>query len=137
MHTALTVRSFTPPPVTALSDEARIQLRAARMWVMLARHHRNPKPVLAGLLGEGTAAFCTLMEQLVTSWPDSFTTFPPCAAAVSPDEATLLGLLDRAATDDAAGAMRLLQGLLPGVTSERLWTLAVGATSWPHDRTWR
>jgi hypothetical protein len=60
MQSTLTVRSFTPPPVATLSEEARVQLRAARMWVILARHHRNPKPVLASLLGNTTAAFCTL-----------------------------------------------------------------------------
>lgn len=128
MHSALTVRSFTPPPVAALADEARIQLKAARMWVMLARHHRNPKPVLGSLLGGATAAFCTLMEQLVTAWPDAFTCLPPCASAVSPDEATLLDLLALAGKGQREEADALLQDLLPPSDRARLWAAAIRAT---------
>jgi hypothetical protein len=128
MHSALTVRSFTPPPVAALAEEARIQLKAARMWVMLARHHRNPKPVLASLLGDTTAAFCTLMEQLVTAWPDAFTTYPPCASGVSPDEAGLLDLLACATEGQREAADRLLSDLLPPSDRARLWSAAIRAT---------
>lgn len=128
MHTALTVHSFTPPPVAALSNDARIQLRAARMWVMLARHHRNPKPVLANLLGSTTAAFCTVMEQLVTAWPDAFTAYPPCALAVSPDEATLLDLLALASEGQHDEADALLHDLLPPSDRARLWAAAIRAT---------
>jgi len=128
MQSTLTVRSFTPPPVAALSEEARVQLRAARMWVMLARHHRNPKPVLASLLGNTTAAFCTLMEQLVTAWPDAFTTYPPCASGVSPDEATLLDLLTLAGEGQREEADALLQDLLPPSDRARLWSAAIRAT---------
>ena len=53
MRTALTAHSFLAPPVSALPEEARLRLKAARMWVMLARHQRNPKPVLTALLGLG------------------------------------------------------------------------------------
>lgn len=128
MHSALTVRSFTPPPVAALAEEARIQLKAARMWVMLARHHRNPKPVLGSLLGHTTAAFCTLMEQLVTAWPDAFTTYPPCASAVSPDEAGLLELLALASEGQREQADALLEDLLPPSDRARLWAAAIRAT---------
>lgn len=128
MHSALTVHSFTPPPVSALSEEARIHLKSARMWVMLARHHRNPKPVLGSLLGGTTAAFCTLMEQLVTAWPDAFTCLPPCAASVSPDEASLLDLLTLASEGLRADADALLQDLLPPSDRARLWAAAIRAT---------
>ena len=120
MSSALTARSFTPAPVAALDEEARIHLKAARMWVMLARHHRNPKPVLASLLGGTTAAFCLLMEQLVTAWPDAFTTFPPCASAVSPDEAALLDLLHVARSETPGEVERLLEDLLPAADRRRL-----------------
>lgn len=128
MRTALTPRSFTPPPVAALSDEARIHLRAARMWVMLARHHRNPKPVLGSLLGGTAAAFCTLMEQLVTAWPDAFSTYPPSASGVSPDEASLLDLLALASEGQQGDADALLQDLLPPSDRARLWEAAIRAT---------
>ncbi len=127
MPAALTVRSFTPPPVAALSEESRIQLKAARMWVMLARHHRNPRPVLAGLLGGTTAAFCLLMEQLVSAWPDAFTSYPPCASSVSPDEAGLLDLLALASEGQREAANRLLSDLLPPSDRARLWAAAVRA----------
>jgi hypothetical protein len=131
MPSTLSVRSFTPPPVAALGDEARIHLKAARMWVMLARHHRNPKPVLASLLGTTTAAFCMLMEQLVTAWPDAFTAYPPCASAVSPDEAALLGLLEAARDETAEEADRLLADLLPPGDRHRLWAGAVRCAARP------
>ena len=121
MRHTLTALNFTPPPVSALPEEARLRLKAVRMWVMLARHQRNPKPVLAALLNDGTAAFCTLMEVVVTAWPDSFTAFPPCAAQVSPDEATLLDLLAEAADGDETAAHLLLSELLPVTDRSRLW----------------
>ncbi len=132
MHSALTVLSFTPPPVAALAEEARIQLKAARMWVMLARHHRNPKPVLASLLGGTTAAFCTLMEALVTAWPEAFTAYPPCACAVSPDEATLLDLLTQASEGQRDEADALLKDMLPPSDRQRLWAAAIRATPLGH-----
>jgi hypothetical protein len=98
------------------------------MWVMLARHHRNPKPVLGSLLGGTTAAFCTLMEQLVTAWPDAFTSYPPCASVVSPDEASLLDLLALASEGQRDQADALLKDLLPPSDRARLWTAAVRAT---------
>ena len=127
MRPDITIRSFTPPPVTNLPEDARIQLKAARMWVMLARHQRNPKPVLTALLGSTTAAFCTLMEDVVTAWPDAFTTFPPCASQLAPDEATFLDLLAHAADGDEAGAHGLLQDLLPATDRIRLWQAAMRA----------
>jgi len=125
---ALTVRSFTPPPFAALAGEARMQLRAARMWVMLARHHRNPRPVLGSLLGATTAPFCALLEQLVTAWPDPFTAYPPCASAVSPDEATLVDLLALACEGRREEADALLRDLLPQSDRARIWAAAVRAT---------
>ncbi len=133
MRTALTPHSFTPPPVLALAEESRIQLKAARMWVMLARHHRNPRPVLASLLGGGTAAFCAFMDRLVTAWPDPFTAYPPCACALSPDEHSLVRLLTLAGAGDEAGADRLLEDLLPSAERTRLWqaaSRAVGEGIW-------
>jgi hypothetical protein len=128
MPSALTVRSFAPPPVAALPEEARIQLKAARMWVMLARHHRNPRPVIASLLGAATPAFCTLMEQLVTAWPDAFTTFPPCASQLAPDESSLIDLLALASEGQREAADSLLQDLLPPSDRARLWAAAIRAT---------
>ncbi|MGL6043312.1 MAG: hypothetical protein ACRC1J_05260, partial [Sandaracinobacteroides sp.] len=114
---AITPFAFSPPPVAALEDGARILLKAARLWVMLARHNRNPRPVLQSLLGSGTAAFCALMDHVVTAWPDPFTCHPPCACALLPDEHCLLALLAFAEAGNEAGADALLEDLLPA--SER------------------
>jgi hypothetical protein len=127
MRAVLTAHSFLAPPVSALPEEARLRLKAARMWVMLARHQRNPKPVLSALLNDCTAPFCTLMEAVVTAWPDAFIAYPPCAAQVSPDEATLLDLLAEAADGDEAAAQRLLEDLLPVTDRTRLWQAATRA----------
>jgi hypothetical protein len=124
MHHSLTVRSFTPLPLCALPGEARVRLKAARMWVMLARHQRSARLPLAALLGGSAAAFAQLMEQMVAAWPDPFTTYPPCSVAISPDEATLLSLLDCAGRGDSAAADSLLADLLPATERQRLFAQA-------------
>jgi hypothetical protein len=125
MHCRLTVNSFMPPPVAALSAEARCLLRAARMWVILTRHKRNAEPVIASLLGGATPAFMNLMAQLVTAWPDPFTTYPPCATAVSPDEAALLDLVASAGKQREPDACEsLLRDLLPRAERAGLWVAA-------------
>ncbi|MCG2842807.1 hypothetical protein L6Q21_17660 [Sandaracinobacter sp. RS1-74] len=131
MRAGLTTLNFMAPPVSALPEEARLRLKAARMWIMLARHQRNPRPVLISLLAGHTGAFCTLMETVVTAWPDAFTAYPPCAAQVSPDEATLLDLLAEAADGDEAAAQRLLEEMLPVTDRGRLWQAAVRAVPAP------
>jgi hypothetical protein len=129
MPKALTPFAFQPPPAAVFGDEARMLLKAARMWVILARQHRNPRPIIENLLGGGQAAFCTLMDQLVTVWPDPFTTYPPCACALSPDEHSLIRLLSLAGAGDEAGADRLLEDLLPGAERTRLWQAASRAVA--------
>lgn len=129
MHHALTVRSFTPLPLCALPGESRVRLKAARMWVMLARARRSPRAVLAALLGGAAAPFALLMDSLVAAWPDPFTCLPPCAVSVSPDEAALLALLEFAERGDDAAADRLLADLLPPGERKRLWGQAVRAAS--------
>jgi hypothetical protein len=91
-----TVFAYMPPATPVLAPEDRILLKAARLWVMIARGNRSPRPALAALLGPAAASFHLLMEQLVAAWPDPFTTFPPCATAVSPDEHSLLTLVAEA-----------------------------------------
>lgn len=127
MRQPLTTLSFAPPPVQALPEQTRLHLRAARMWILMARHQRNPKPVLASLLHAGCAPFCTLMEAVVTAWPDAFTAYPPCAAQLSPDEATLLDLLAEAMEGGQMSAHRLLEDMLPLTDRERLWQAATRA----------
>ncbi len=124
MH-AITPFAFSPPPVAMLGDEARIVLKAARMWVMLARNHRSPRAVLNGLLGEATPRFSLLMDCLVSAWADSFTTYPPCATALSPDEHLLLNMLACAEADDRADFDALLSDLLPMAERDRLWAASL------------
>ncbi len=121
---AQTLFAYMPPPVAALGEEARVHLRAARLWVMLARTGRSPRLVLGALLGGAAGSFSALMDRLVTSWPDPFTTFPPCASRVSPDEHVLLTLLACAEADAAPNFHEVLTDMLPAVERQRLWTAA-------------
>lgn len=120
---------FAPTPVAALDGEARLLLRAARSWVIIACRRCSPRPAMTALLGGGAARFGLMMEQLTAAWPEAFTAYPPCACAVSPDEATLLALLDQAGRNDAPGFHRQLEEMLPLSVRERLWhaTTAVAA----------
>lgn len=120
----LTPRCFQPLPVAARDEEARLLLRAMRLWVLLARSARSPRPVIDSLLGPASPALCHLMDEAVAAWPDPFTTFPPCATAVSPDEDCLLALLAHARRADRAGVERQLGELLATPDRDRLWAAA-------------
>jgi hypothetical protein len=121
---ALTPFAFSPPPVAALGDDARLLLKAMRMWVMLARQGQSPRPALAALLGAGGPPMGLLMDLATSAWPEPFTTYTPCASAVSPDEATLLRLLAHAEVDQRGEACALLADMLPNAERERLWQAA-------------
>lgn len=116
--------AFIPPPVAALSEEARIFLRAARIWVLLARSGRSPRPPLQALLGPAAARFSLMMESFIAPWPDPFTTFPPCAVTLSPDEHGLLTLLALAEADDESGFHDWLADMLPFTDRNRLWAIS-------------
>jgi hypothetical protein len=121
---AQTPFAYSPPPVAALGDEARIFLKAARMWVMLARSNRSPRPALAALLGPAAARFSLLMDIAVSAWPDAFTTFPPCACTLSPDEHSLLTLLALAEVEQDTEFHSWFADLLPQADRQRLWSAA-------------
>lgn len=112
-----TVFAYLPPAIPALEPEDRILLKAARLWVIMARSNRSPRPALAALLGAAAASFHLLMEQLVAAWPDPFTTYPPCATAISPDEHSLLMLVAEARHRPA---LPVLADLLPQTERHRL-----------------
>ena len=114
--------AFAPPPIAALSEEARILVKATRMWVLVARTGRNPRPALEALLGPAASRFSVLMDMVTAAWPDPFTTCSPCAAMLSPDEHSLLGLLALAGSDDEAGFQRFLSEMLPMAHRNRLWS---------------
>lgn len=123
MH-ARTPFAFAPPPVATLCEEARIFLRAARIWVLLARSGHSPRPSLQALLGPAAARFSLLMDTIIAPWPDPFTTFPPCSVMLSPDEHGLLTLLALAEADDEAGFHVWLSDILPEPDRKRLWSAA-------------
>jgi hypothetical protein len=120
----LSPRSFATTPLPLVDGDARSFLRAMRIWVMMARCGRNPRPALCQLLGDSTARFCLLADSLVTAWPDPFITYPPCATSLTPDEDGLLKLLADAAAGDRAAADARLSDLLPANERDRLWAAA-------------
>lgn len=128
---------FSTPPVAAWNGTGERLLRATRLWTMLAQTGRNPRQAVGLLLGSATTPFLLLMEMTVTVWPEPFTTFPPCAAVTSPDEATLMALFDHAETDNPAAAHRLLADMLPAATRERLWQIASGVVAETVGAPWR
>lgn len=126
---AQTPSAYAPPPVASLCEEGRLLLKAARMWVLLARSGRSPRPCLQALLGPAAARFSLLMDIIIAPWPDPFTTFPPCAATLSPDEHSLLKLLALAGADDEPGFHAWLADLLPTPDRARLWRAACRMTA--------
>jgi hypothetical protein len=116
--------AYAPPPLAALPGEARILLKAARLWVLLARSSRAPLGPLSALLGPAAARFSVLMDELSAAWPDPFTTFPPCAASLSPDEQVLLSVLARAEAGAEQGFHADLADLLGPDARRRLWQAA-------------
>ncbi len=120
----LSPAAFLPPPVAALGDEARIHLKAMRFWVMLARSGRAARPAIEALMGPAAGAFGMLMDRVVAAWPEPFTTYPPCATAVSPDEDCLLTLVAQATTGTRAGFDAGVSDMLDGMARARLWEAA-------------
>lgn len=122
----LTAAAFAPMPIAAYAELSRLYLKAMRLWVMFARTGHNPRQALAGLLGDRPAArFSILMDSCVAAWPVPFTTFPPCACRVSPDEAALMALLDYAEANHAEKADALFVEMLPSTDRARLWQSAL------------
>jgi hypothetical protein len=121
---ALTPFAFSPPPVAAYEPEARILLSCARHWVIIARGGRSPRCPLMALLGASAARFSLLMDLLVTAWPETFTTYPPCAQSLSPDEHCLMTLLAAADAGDQALFHSHFADLLAQEERTRLWTAA-------------
>ena len=115
---------FSPPPVASLDAESRLLLRAARSWVIIACRRTSPRSAMEAMLGTSAGRFGQLMEQITCAWPEPFTTYPPCACAQSPDEATLLALLRHAANREAHAFHRHLYEMLPLSVRERLWHAA-------------
>ena len=121
---ALTPLAFSPPPVAAVPEEARVLLKAARLWVMLARSGRSARPPLAALLGPAAPRFALFMDAVVVAWHDPFTTFPPCSCNISPDEHCLLNMLALAEADMEPQFHDCLHDMLPKPERNRLWQAA-------------
>ncbi len=118
------IRCFLALPVAARDEDARVLLRAMRLWVLLARSCRSPRPAIDALLGPASAALCRLMDEAVAAWPDPFTTFPPCATSVSPDEDCLLALVGLARQGDRTRFEAGIADLVADSDRERLWAAA-------------
>lgn len=128
--------AFAPSwPVATLDPGARLLLRAVRTWVMLASRRGNPRPAMTALLGTSAGRFGVLMDRVTCAWPDVFTTYPPCASALSSDEATLVAMLNDAAEDASAAFDRRLVDLLPFAQRQRIWAAARAvAADWLSPR---
>lgn len=113
-----------PGSTLLLSDEQRLVLRGIRLWVLLARTCRNARPPLQALLGNATAPLYQLMDSALLCWPENFTSFPPCAARMTPDETALLRLISHAEAEDRDAADQLLRDMLPQSDRDRLWNAA-------------
>lgn len=120
----LSLRCFQPLPLAARDEEARLLLRGMRLWVLLARACRSPRPPLEALLGPAASALCQLMEATTAAWPDPFVTYPPCATAVAPDEDVLLALVGDALAADRPAFEARIADLVAGPARARLWTAA-------------
>lgn len=127
--TSLSPLMFSPPPVAAIDEESRVLLKAARLWVMLARAGRSARPPLAALLGPAAARFGLLMDALTSAWPDPFTTYPPCADTISPDEHCLLSLLLLAERGLEPAFHTCLADMLALPVRQRLWQAATALTA--------
>lgn len=118
---ALTIQHFSPPPLSAVPEEVRVLLKAARLWVMLARSGRSARPPLTALLGPAAPRFTVFMDTVVTAWHEPFTTLPPCSTSISPDEHCVLNMLALADAGRKAEFHAYLSDMLPQSERQRLW----------------
>ncbi len=117
------LRSF---PMTAMH-----MIMAMRLCILFSHAGRDPLPDLAVRLRSMDAARRVerIARAIQQEWPENFLVHRPCFMALSPDEA-LLGDLAIAATDgDEAGAITLLQDMLPTNTVRALFLETVAAAA--------
>ncbi|WP_448586387.1 hypothetical protein [Thermaurantiacus sp.] len=114
--------AFQPMPAEPFSAPL---TRALRLWILLARAGRNPRPAVRELIGPAEPAFALFLDLALAAWPGPIATFPPCATRLSPDETTLLGLLTAASRGDRREAERLTCEFLPDSERERLFAAAI------------
>ncbi|MCS6986386.1 MAG: hypothetical protein NZM40_02975 [Sphingomonadaceae bacterium] len=117
-------RLFAPRPLGSAEGTTVRLVHALRLWVALARRHRNPRPMLRASLGLAEPAFCRFMETTVAAWPDPFAAAPPCASVLTADEATVAELFHLADADRAEAAQHLLSDMFAPDERRRLWQAA-------------
>ena len=87
---------FAPLPLlTNLAPEQAAIVRATRHWVAAQRRMSCPLAAAAAHLGglQAARSLHLLLASMGAAWPEPVAIAPPCCAALTHDEATLVGMI--------------------------------------------
>lgn len=121
---------FTQPPVMQVLGPLGVAIvMATRVHVMARRRQADAAAALRQRFrSDATAAQMRHMIDVVASvWPERFAVFPPCCAALSPDERLLGQLVDAAADNNRPEFDAHARDLLDCDARDLLWRECVAA----------
>lgn len=112
-----------PPLMQAQSAAGQVLVHAVRLCAVAARDGSDPLPALALRLCNCEAAYAVhaFVETMVRAWPEPFVVGRACCQRLSPDEATLIQLVDAGQRRDRTRFGDVLAGLVRPDRHERLW----------------
>ncbi len=121
---ASTIAALARPPLMhAQSGAAQDIVHAVRLCAVAARDRSDPLPALALRLCHCEAAYAVhdFVEAVVRAWPEPFVVGRACCQRLSPDEATLVRLVDAGQQRDRAAFGHAIGGLIRPDRHDRLW----------------
>lgn len=120
---------FAPLPLIAdLTPGQAAIVRATRHWVAAQRHKRCcPLSAAASHLGslEAARSLHVLLASAGAAWPEPIAIAPPCCAALTHDEATLVGMVIAACRHGRPVFDALLCDMLDQDARDRLFDTAL------------
>lgn len=124
-------RMSRPQDIRALSLAGLHIVTAMRLCAMFERAERDPLPDLARRYRSVEAAVSVhrLVRAVIETWPERFTVNRPCCLSMSPDEATLAGLVRHAAAGRREAFCAEIAGFVRAERHERLFDAAVQAVA--------
>lgn len=119
------------PDLRALSLAGVQVITAVRLCALAHRDGTDPVPGLAQRFRSLESAFAVadLARTLARCWPEPAMVNRPCCLCLSPDEATLAGMVRHAARADRAAFGRELAGFVREDRHEALWNACLHAVA--------
>lgn len=119
------------PDLRALSLAGVQVIGAVRLCALAERSGLDPVPELARRHRNFETAFALhdMVRTVTRTWPDPFMVGRPCCMKLTPDEATLAGLVRAATARDRTAFGGVVDGFVRSERHEALWNACVHAVA--------